>query len=67
MLLPAERWAQGRERRKKIPRVSHAEFDPSKRRVDALKLMQHSMRGRVPSLIELKYEPVEQPLSHGPQ
>ena len=56
MVLPAERWAQGRERRKKMPRVSHGEFDRSKRGVDALKLMQASMRGRVPSLVELKYE-----------
>lgn len=37
-------------------RVDHAVWDPAKRRVNALDLIQASMRGRVPSLIALKYE-----------
>jgi uncharacterized protein (DUF2252 family) len=37
-------------------RVDHAVWNPAKRRMNALDLMQASMRGRVPSLIALKYE-----------
>ena len=55
-LLPAERLALGRQQRKKMRRVDHAKWDASKRRVSALKLMEASMRGRVPALVELKYQ-----------
>jgi uncharacterized protein (DUF2252 family) len=55
-LLPAERLALGRQQRKKMRRVDHAGWDASKRRESALKLMQASMRGRVPSLVEMKYQ-----------
>src|SRR5215472_11149557 len=39
-----------------MPRVDHAKWDASKRRVSPLKLMDASMRGRVPALVELKYQ-----------
>ena len=56
VVLPAERLARGRQRRTQMRRVDHAGWDPGKRKTDALKLMEASMRGRVPSLIGLKYE-----------
>jgi Uncharacterized protein conserved in bacteria len=56
MLLPAERLALGRQRRKQMRRVDHAGWGAGKRRVSAVKLMETSMRGRVPSLLALKYE-----------
>jgi uncharacterized protein (DUF2252 family) len=56
MVLPSERRALGRQKRKQMGRVDHAVWNPAKRRVDSLKLMQASMQGRVPSLIALKYE-----------
>ena len=55
-LLPAERLALGQQQRKKMRRVDHAKWDASKRRESPLKLMEISMRGRVPALVELKYQ-----------
>lgn len=56
MLTPAERRALGRQRRKQMRRVDHAAWDGKARRKHPLDLMQVSMRGRVPSLVTLKYE-----------
>lgn len=53
---PMERLAQGQQRRKVMPRVDHATWNPKLRREDPLRLMQASMRGRVPRLVALKYE-----------
>jgi uncharacterized protein (DUF2252 family) len=47
---------QGQARRKKTPRTRHAAFDAALRRQPALALLEHSMRGRVPRLIQLKYQ-----------
>ena len=55
-LSPAERRALGQQRRKQMPRVEHANWDPRARKESPLKLMEASMRGRVPSLVALKYE-----------
>ncbi len=55
-LSPAERRTVGRQRRKQMPRVDHAKWDPKARKEGPLKLMEASMRGRVPSLVALKYE-----------
>jgi uncharacterized protein (DUF2252 family) len=55
-LSPAERRALGRQRRKQMPRVDHAKWDPKARKEHPLKLMEASMRGRVPSLVALKYD-----------
>ncbi|QNI36875.1 DUF2252 domain-containing protein [Edaphobacter albus] len=54
-LLPKERWERGRQKRKQVRRTDHAVWSPEKRQANTLELMRASMRGRVPSLIELKY------------
>ena len=51
-----ERFALGQQRRKDLPRADHAVCNTKERRKDPLKLMEASMRGRVPALIALKYE-----------
>jgi len=56
VLTPAERLALGQQRRKQMPRVDHAKWDGKARKVSPLKLMEASMRGRVPPLVTLKYE-----------
>lgn len=53
---PDQRRAQGAARRKPIRRQNHALWDAKLRRHDPLKLLQESMRGRVPALVPLKYE-----------
>jgi uncharacterized protein (DUF2252 family) len=56
LLSPAQRRALGQQRRKHMPRVDHATWDVKLRKESSLKLMEVSMRGRVPSLVTLKYE-----------
>lgn len=51
-----ERRALGQARRKQVHRQDHAHWDAKLRRHDPLRLVDESMRGRVPSLIALKYE-----------
>ena len=46
----------GQERRKKLNRHDHGEFDSKARKTPALVLLEHSMHGRVPALVKLKYE-----------
>jgi uncharacterized protein (DUF2252 family) len=46
----------GQSRRKQLRRQDHYRLDASRRPRTALSIMEHSMRGRVPSLIALKYE-----------
>jgi uncharacterized protein (DUF2252 family) len=53
---PEERRAQGQARRKQIKRQYHGPWDATQRRHDPLKLLEASMRGRVPALVPLKYE-----------
>jgi uncharacterized protein (DUF2252 family) len=55
-LSPVERRALGQQRRKQMPRMDHAKWDGKARKESPLKLLQASMRGRVPSLVTLKYE-----------
>src|SRR6516165_885355 len=45
----------GRARRKKLGRLQHGTFDSKMRKTSALELIRHSMQGRVPALIGLKY------------
>ena len=47
---------QGQARRKQIKRQHHGLWDAKLRRHDPLKLLEESMRGRVPALVPLKYE-----------
>jgi uncharacterized protein (DUF2252 family) len=51
-----ERRAVGQSRRKQLRRQDHSQWQPQLRRHDPIALLEESMRGRVPSLIALKYE-----------
>lgn len=51
-----ERRALGQARRKQVGRQQHSELKTKARRSTALALIDRSMRGRVPSLIKLKYQ-----------
>jgi len=51
-----ERRALGQARRKQVRRQDHGHWDPKLRRHNPLALVAESMRGRVPSLVTLKYE-----------
>ncbi|HEX4008315.1 MAG TPA: DUF2252 domain-containing protein [Acidobacteriaceae bacterium] len=51
-----ERRALGQARRKQVHRQDQAHWDPKLRTHNPLALIEESMRGRVPSLIPLKYE-----------
>src|ERR1700739_2420793 len=53
---PQERRDLGRARRKQMARQDHAQWRPEARRHKPVQLMEESMRGRVPSLVTLKYE-----------
>src|ERR1035437_6904882 len=53
---PEERRALGQARRKQVGRHQHEALYPKARPVTALELVARSMRGRVPQLIQLKYE-----------
>jgi len=51
-----ERAALGRKQRKQMRRVDIAEWQEKKRKRFPLALLKESMRGRLPELVELKYE-----------
>ena len=51
-----ERYALGQQQRKHMRRADHAGWQPKTRRVDPLRLVADSMRGRVPALVEIKYD-----------
>jgi uncharacterized protein (DUF2252 family) len=53
---PEERTTLGQARRKQVGRQQHSGFNPKARKVSSLMLLERSMRGRVPSLVKLKYE-----------
>jgi uncharacterized protein (DUF2252 family) len=53
---PQERRHLGQARRKQVGRQEHSEFNPRARKVPALALIERSMRGRVPALIQFKYQ-----------
>src|SRR5580658_9931117 len=53
---PEERRKLGQARRKQVGRQDHCAHDPKARQASALHLLERSMKGRVPSLIKLKYE-----------
>ena len=53
---PKERSHLGQARRKQVGRQEHSAFNPKKRKIPPLALLQRSMLGRVPALIKLKYE-----------
>jgi uncharacterized protein (DUF2252 family) len=53
---PEERRALGQARRKQVGRHQHEALHPKARPAKALELVARSMRGRVPPLIQLKYQ-----------
>jgi len=53
---PEERSNIGQARRKQVGRQEHSELNTKARKTPPLKLLDRSMRGRVPALIKLKYE-----------
>lgn len=56
MMSAQERMTIGQQRRKQMRRVDHAILKTKERKVDALKLLDASMKGRVPALVEMKYQ-----------
>ncbi len=57
---PEERRGLGRARRKQVNRHDHAACNSKARQSSALALIEHSMHGRVPALIRLKYQMMAQ-------
>jgi uncharacterized protein (DUF2252 family) len=53
---PAERNALGQARRKQLRRQEHAQWRPSVHRISPVITVARSMRGRIASLVALKYE-----------
>ena len=51
-----ERYALGQSQRKHMRRADHAGWKPPTRRPDPLKLLAASMQGRVPALVQIKYD-----------
>jgi uncharacterized protein (DUF2252 family) len=51
-----ERMVIGQQRRKQMRRMDHATLKTQDRKVDALKLLDASMKGRVPALVDMKYQ-----------
>ena len=51
----AERYAQGKGIRKKVPRESHGAWKPSSDRRDPVDLLIESSQGRVPELVPIRY------------
>jgi uncharacterized protein (DUF2252 family) len=51
-----ERYALGQSHRKHMRRNDHAGWQAKNRRADPLKLLADSMRGRVPRLVQIKYD-----------
>lgn len=51
-----ERYALGQSQRKHMRRAEHAGWEPKLRHVDPLKVLADSMRGRVPALVQVKYD-----------
>jgi uncharacterized protein (DUF2252 family) len=54
-LTPAERTARGKEARARVPRDTHAVFDPPPDRPDPILLLQEQARSRVPELVPIRW------------
>src|SRR5579875_2736467 len=52
---PAERAAVGKAARTRVPRESHAMFDPPPNRPDPIGLLQQQAQARVPELVPVRY------------
>ncbi len=54
-LTVAERVARGKAARAEVPRSSHAEYEPPRRRTDPVKLLESQSKTRVPELVPIRY------------
>jgi uncharacterized protein (DUF2252 family) len=54
-LTVAERVARGKAARAEVPRSRHAIFEPPRRRVDPVKLLERQAQTRVPELVPIRY------------
>jgi uncharacterized protein (DUF2252 family) len=54
-LTVAEREAHGKAARAEVPRSSHAEYAPPRRRADPIKLLEGQSKARVPELVPIRY------------
>src|SRR5258707_12144767 len=55
-ILTPEEWRQlGRERRKFVPRSSHAEWSPPPDRPDPVTILEEQARSRVPDLVPIRH------------
>src|SRR5262249_28229111 len=52
---PEVRLAEGKERRSRVPRTSHATWAPTTDRLDPIGLLQESNRPRLPDLLPARY------------
>ena len=52
---PTDRAASGKAIRRRVPRASHAHWRPPEGRSDPVALLEHSNRGRLPSLAPLRF------------
>jgi uncharacterized protein (DUF2252 family) len=55
-MTPEDRRKLGQARRKQVGRQDHCTLNCKTRRAPALELLRHASRGRVPSLVKLKFE-----------
>jgi hypothetical protein len=56
ILTPRERIAVGKSQRNRMRRTDHTGWNPKARTADPLELLRDSMRGRIPALVDVKYE-----------
>jgi uncharacterized protein (DUF2252 family) len=54
-LTVAERVARGKAARAEVPRASHADYEPPRRRADPIKLLERQAKTRVPELVPIRY------------
>src|SRR5271163_2742030 len=54
-LTVAERVAHGKAARAEVPRSSHANYEPPRRRTDPVKLLERQAKTRVPELVPIRY------------
>jgi uncharacterized protein (DUF2252 family) len=53
--IPAERLQEGKARRRKVPRSSHAEWKPPDNRPDPVDVLEESNKLRLPNLVPIRY------------
>jgi uncharacterized protein (DUF2252 family) len=59
-LTTKERMAAGKALRERVPRSSHAKWEPAKNRPSPIELLKHSDRGRIPELLPIRYGRMKQ-------